>query len=83
MTTQRTNTARLTLAAWLLIGGGIVALIVGFVVNFYDVPAVTSVLAPVGWVALLAGLVCAGVAAYRRAKSRDAAAGAHSSDSTR
>lgn len=72
MAAELKPTARLVAASWLLIGGGILALVVGFVVNFYDVPVVTSVLAPIGWMALVAGIVVAGVGAYRRAVARDA-----------
>ncbi|NCD19529.1 MAG: hypothetical protein EOL89_06050 [Actinobacteria bacterium] len=72
MTNTPKPTARLVATAWLLIGGGLLALIVAFVVNFYDVPIVTSVLAPIGWIALVAGFAVAGVAAYRRAAARDA-----------
>lgn len=72
MTNTPKPTARLVATAWLLIGGGLLALIVAFVVNFYDVPIVTSVLAPIGWIALVAGFAVAGVAAYRRATARDA-----------
>ena len=71
MTENKRPTARLVGLAWLLIGGGIAALVVGFVVNFYDVPVVTSVLAPLGWAAIVAGITCAGLAAYRRARARD------------
>lgn len=70
--TNAKPTAPLVAAAWGLIGGGIAALIVAFVVNFYDVPVVTSLLAPIGWAALAAGIVVAGIAAYRRAQARDA-----------
>ena len=73
MTENKRPTARLVGLAWLLIGGGIAALVVGFVVNFYDVPVVTSVLAPLGWAAIAAGITCAGLAAYRRAQARDSA----------
>lgn len=64
---------RLVATSWTLIPLGIIALGLAFVLNFYPASDdITRALIPVGWIALLFGIACAGMAAYHRSLDRRA-----------